>query len=738
MKRCDESRMTFAAAIALMLLSSAASGSAATASSGATASNPVTPTYATDIAPIVAAHCAPCHRERGSAPFPLETFAQVRGRARQIAAAVSRREMPPWKPEPGFGTFAGERRLSDAQMALFQRWFAGGAAAGPIGAEKAVAAPDDEGWMLGPPDLIVTLSRPYRLEASGRDRMRLFALPVPLDRTRFVKAWQFRTSSPQVVHHATMVLDPTPASRRLDQADPQPGYQGLVPLSAVNPDGYFLGWTPGQMPSLAPDRMAWRLDAGSDLLVMLHLWPNGAAHDVEISLGLYFAETAPSVQPAMIRLNRQDIDIPPGDADYAVVDTYQLPVAVDVYAVQPHAHNLAREIKAFATLPDGSRRWLIVIKHWDFHWQDAYRLASPLALPAGTTLRMEFRYDNSAANPRNPNHPPARVTFGQRTADEMGDLWIQVVPKRPEDLALLTRSLRARLVPQTIAGYQTLLKTDPDNVALHDDLALLYVEAGDLANAAAQFSESLRLNPAAASAHYNLGNALFGLRRFDEAERRFREAIELQPDYGLAHQGLALVLGATNRDEEAARHFDEAVRLTPSAETHFLFGVLRQRQRRYDDALTHYGDALRLKSGYAEAQLGIGLVEIARGRSAAAVTALRQALRLRDHWPDAELALAWVLSTASDDAVRRPDEAVTLAEDAAGPADRQNSRALDVLAAALASAGQFERAEAIARRAMDEADSEGDSDTARVLRARIGLYAQHQSYVDPASAVIVH
>jgi tetratricopeptide (TPR) repeat protein len=292
----------------------------------------------------------------------------------------------------------------------------------------------------------------------------------------------------------------------------------------------------------------------------------------------------------------------------------------------------------------------------------------------------------------------------------------------------------ARLVPQTIAGYQNELKADPDNAGLHDNLALLYMEAGDFASAAAQFSESLRLNPSAASAHYNLANALFALRRYDEAERRFREAIELAPQYGLAHQGLALLLGATYRDEEAARHFDEAVRLAPSAETHYLFGVVRQRQRRYEEAMSHYAEAIRLKPGYPEAQLGIGLVEIARGRSTAAVTAIRQALQLRGGWPDAELALAWVLSTSSDKSVRQPEEAVKLAEDALGPPDRQNSRALDVLAAALASAGQFERAEATARRAMDQADSEGDSDTSRVLRARIGLYAQHQPYVDPTTA----
>lgn len=230
----------------------------------------------------------------------------------------------------------------------------------------------------------------------------------------------------------------------------------------------------------------------------------------------------------------------------------------------------------------------------------------------------------------------------------------------------LANGQRASLPSQTITGDEALLKSDPDNLALHDELGRLYAAAGDFANAAAQFRESLRLDPSAAATHYNLGQALFGLRRYEEAELRYREAIELTPQH-------------------------------------------------------------------AEAQLGIGLVDIARGQSRAAVVALRQALNLQSAWPEAELALAWVLSTSSSQAVRRPEEAVRLAEDALGPPDRQTSRVLDVLAAALASAGQFERAEATARRAMEQAESEGDSDISRVLRARIGLYAQHQTYIDPHS-----
>src|SRR5206468_2044711 len=106
--------------------------------------------------------------------------------------------------------------------------------------------------------------------------------------------------------------------------------------------------------------------------------------------------------PAMLRLGSERIDIPAGVKDYTVTDSYTLPVDVEVQAVQPHAHYRARDITGVATLPDGTTRWLIYIKDWDFRWQHVYRYAKPFSLPRGTTLSMRYVYDNSADNPRNP------------------------------------------------------------------------------------------------------------------------------------------------------------------------------------------------------------------------------------------------------------------------------------------------------------------------------------------------
>ncbi|PYR01022.1 MAG: hypothetical protein DMF96_01505 [Acidobacteria bacterium] len=700
----------------------------ATAAQGAAA--PTTVTFAKDVAPILFQQCASCHRPGGAAPFSVLTFAEARPRAKSIAAAVQRRTMPPWKPEPGYGEFVAGRRLTDEQIAAIVQWADEGA---PLGDPAALPSPPEwtDDWPLGPPDLIVKMPDAYRLPPGGPDRIRNFVIPIRIPARRYVKAWEFRTSNPPVVHHATMMIDPTRASEQRDQEDPEPGYEGLIPLSARNPDGYFLGWTPGQAPSVVQDRMAWPLEKDGDLVMMLHLRPTGAWETIEASVGLYFSDAPPTRTPAMIRLNRQDIDIPPGEQRYTASDSYALPVDVDAYSVQPHAHNLAKEIKGWATLPDGTKTWLIYIRSWDFHWQDSYRYANPVRLPAGTRLTMEYTYDNSQSNPVNPNRPPKPVTYGQRTSDEMGDLWIQVLPREPADLTLLNSSLREKLLPQNISGYQMMLKADPDNVALHDDLALLFSEAGDLRQAARQFTDSLRLRPNAPAAHYNLGKALLALREWDEAGARFRKALELDPNYAFAHHGLALALEGRGQHDAALQHLREAIRLAPAfGEAYYNLGVLLQMKGEVDEALTAYSRAAYIDPTYADAHFAIGLVRVAQHRPVTAIASFRRALELRRDWPAAQVQLAWILATASDGSVRNAKEALLLAERAVRFTERPDARTLDVLAASLAANGDFDRAVGAAESALAALPPDGDPTRAAGIRRRLELYRDRKTYTD--------
>lgn len=570
-------------------------------------------TFAQHVAPIVFDNCSGCHRPGGPAPFSLLTYGDVKSHAPAIVDATRRRAMPPWKPEPGYGEFAGARRLSDESIALIDRWVAGGMKEGDR--RRLPPAPQHTtAWRLGEPDVVLTM-RPYALRAAGDDMYRHFVLPIPVARRTFVKAWELRTNT-RVLHHATMEIDRTGTSRHLDEHDAEPGYEGLIAHTAMAPDGYFLDWAPGHTPYVAPDGMSFPIEKDSDLVLMLHLRPSGKPETVEVSVGFYVSDTPPSRVPALLRLTRQDLDIPAGDAAHVISSAYRLPVDVDAFTVQPHAHNLARRIEGFATLPDGTVKPLLQIKDWDFNWQGVYRYASPVHLPAGAIVTMRWTYDNSAGNLRNPNRPPARVTFGQRTADEMSELWFQVVPRNQADRDRLTRDLAAALRRENINGYETMLRADPDNAALHDDVAVLYAEAGDVDRVAAHFAETVRLKPGSAPAHYNLGTAQLVQKKREDARRSFQKAVELDPGYANAYRSLGAVLQTDGKADEALANYRRAIQLAPNDPfAHYNLGVLLQSQRKFADAIAQYREALRIDSNYADAQRGLELSLAAAAQS---------------------------------------------------------------------------------------------------------------------------
>jgi len=494
------------------------------------------PTFSRDIAPIVFANCSPCHRPGESGPFDLLTYQDVRSRGRLIVEAIGRRYMPPWKPAlDGGGPFAGQRQLTDAQIALVAQWVDEGMAEGDP-AELPQRPASVDGWQIGRPDLIVTMPAPFLLPADGPDVFRTFVIPVPTTSPKYVAAMEFVPGGSRAAHHANVRIDVTSGSRDLDAADPLPGYEGMVSAAARYPDGYFLGWTPGQGPQLSPPGMAWRLETGSDLVIQVHLKKTGRSERVQPSIGFVFTDQPPDHVPLAMRLGRQNIDLSPGER-MTIRDRYRLPVDVDVLSIHPHAHYRATDVAAFATLPDGSRRALIHIPDWDFNWQDVYRYETPVALPRGTEISMEYTYDNSSDNVRNPDRPPRRILFGQNSSDEMGDLWLQVVTRTAADRARLAADLIPKVLAEDAVGYGMLLMGDPSNAAIRQTKA---------------------------ATEYNLGTLLLSLRRWSEAAAHLTAAIEVRPDHGESHNNLGVALRALGRGDEAVEAFRRAVALDPS------------------------------------------------------------------------------------------------------------------------------------------------------------------------------
>jgi mono/diheme cytochrome c family protein len=524
---------------------------------------PSTVTYTRDIAPILYENCAPCHRPGESGPFPLLSYTDARKRARQIADVAAARYMPPWKPEPGYGEFVGARRLTDAQIVLLQRWAEGDTPEG----DPAHLPPSptwNEGWQLGEPDLIVEMPQAYTLAAGDGDVFRNFVIPLPLTQRRYVRALELRPGNPQVVHHAVIMMDRDGVARNQDARDAEPGFGGMEFGEVQRPGGHFLGWAPGTTPYVVPDSLAWTLEAGNDLVLQLHMLPSGKPELVQARVGFFFSDTPPTRSPLLLRLGRKDIDIPAQEARYVIEDSYVLPADVNVLSVYPHAHYLGKTMEAYASLPDGTTQWLIRIDDWDFNWQNYYRYVEPVTLPRGTQVHMRYVYDNSSSNDRNPNFPPHRVTYGTQSSDEMGDLILQVLPRTNADGEHIRRDFARKWLQQEIAGYETLLNTDPDNADHHHILGLFYLSSGNGAKAAQHLQATVRLRPDFPEGHLNLATVLMRSRKNEAAVQHLRQALVLRPAYGDAHLNLGMLLGQMGKTREALTHLDTAAQLQPA------------------------------------------------------------------------------------------------------------------------------------------------------------------------------
>jgi hypothetical protein len=405
---------------------------ATTASMALSAEKP--PTYCRDIAPVINNNCVTCHRPGEVAPFSLRTYKDVRRHGRLIAAIVQAKIMPPWKPAPGYGEFVGARRLTDEQVALIQKWVKAGM---PEGNQEDLREPPTfaSGWQLGTPDIVLTMPEPYQVPADGNDVLRNFVLPLEIPDGKYIRAVEYRPGNRRVVHHAALCMDRTGSARKLDEADPGPGFtqSSLPPLLPGN-----LGiWTPGWKAVPLPDGFALPWPKGTDLILQLHLSPSGKPEREQSTVGIYLTDQPPSNFMVDILLEDLRIDIPPGEKAYRTHDSMTLPVEVDVFGVFPHMHRLGKEAKVTARLPDGSEKVLLWINDWNFNWQMYYQNVKPVRLPANTELATECVHDNSAENPNNPSVIPQRVQWGEQTRNEMSCVVIQVIPTNKADGSML-------------------------------------------------------------------------------------------------------------------------------------------------------------------------------------------------------------------------------------------------------------------------------------------------------------
>jgi len=410
---------------------------------GATTDTPVT--FNKDIAPIIYKNCSSCHRPGEAAPFSLLSYADVSRKAKTIGRVTESRTMPPWKAEPVSFAYRDERRLKEDEIALIQAWVKQGMPEG--NASEKVAPPKfASGWQLGEPDLVVEMPAAYHVPADGPDTYRNIAVPLGLTEDKWVTATDMKPSARAVVHHVLYFADGNGRIHEKPQQGAEPGFSGMRVGGASIPLG---GWAVGAQPHFFPEGLGMHVPKGSDLVVQYHFHPTGKPEAEKSLIGFYFAKKSPERTLTRIQLPPHyslfsGLDIPAGEKDFVIRDSYTLPVAMDAVGIGAHAHYIATRLQMNATLPNGDVKTLLLINDWDFAWQDRYYFKDFVPLPKGTKLDAEIHWDNSADNPRNPSSPPVRVTWGEESKDEMGSISLIAVPHEESDLATLQNELKQR------------------------------------------------------------------------------------------------------------------------------------------------------------------------------------------------------------------------------------------------------------------------------------------------------
>jgi Flp pilus assembly protein TadD/mono/diheme cytochrome c family protein len=675
-------------------------------------------TWSGEIAPLVYGNCTTCHHPGGAGPFSLLTYPDARRRGPQMASVTSSRYMPPWLPEPGYGDFADERRLSSEQIALIARWVAAGM---PEGDSSAAPPPPvySKTWQYGTPDLILTVEHPFALAASGIDVFRNFVLPYPLKQTHYIRAMEIRPVAPQIVHHANILIDRTASFRRAHLEEWKDGVPGMeLEVDTGNdfdPDSNFLFWKPDTPVLIEPEGMPWRLDPGNDLILNMHLKPSGKAETASAQVGLYFTDQPPSKQPMLLQLEHDSaLDIPAGERNFVVEDGLRLPVDVEVLGIYPHAHYLGKRMEAWATLPDQQKKWLILIPGWDIDRQSVYRYRKPVFLPKGSVVHMRYTYDNSSSNAHNAHSPPVRVKAGNRSEDEMAHLWLQVLPVNTPSNGPDPRLLLEE------AWMRNWLSKDPDDIIPLYNLASALAGQGKYQEAIAAYRHALALHPGDERTLNELGAALENSGDWQKAQETFMQDIAEHPQTCNARFNLARFELKHDQASAAEQQFRTMLAQCPAdAGVHSGLGVALASEGQPAAAEAELRAALESDSHDFTALYNLGDLALQAGRPQQAVELLESAVKQRPKDVDAreQLADAYALSGRVGDAVAQLREAIALSPD--------NPELHSLLSQALASIGQLQQAIAERKAALHlRASDPDDWNNLGVLEARAGRIAE--------------
>lgn len=375
---------------------------------------PPTYTWHRDVKPLVQKHCQSCHTEGGAVPFALNTYEEAKARHAQLASAVRRGSMPPWKPSLDCQKFTGARVLTPQEKTVFETWSAENA---PLGsAEEAlteVPLPDAGlEWV----DQEVAPAVPYIPSTAMADDYRCFMIQPNFTQAVDLVGFDIAPGNREWVHHVILFSGDVANAQALDDAEEGPGWTCFGAPGTNNPQ-MLGGWVPGTYATRYPEGTGIRIAAGKVLVMQVHYntahghsagdahagTPKGDLTRVQ----LQFSKTPiPSGKRAVIfPLLDASFEVPPKSTQVSTSTSSQSFANGQLRGMLPHMHTHGRQIKV-----ELNDECLIDIPQWDFNWQQQYFYEAPIAVRAGDRLKLTCTWDNPTDK---------TLRWGEGTEDEM-------------------------------------------------------------------------------------------------------------------------------------------------------------------------------------------------------------------------------------------------------------------------------------------------------------------------------
>jgi hypothetical protein len=364
--------------------------------------------YSEQIAPLLTAKCSSCHRSGGGAPWAMTGYDMVRGFAPMIREVIRTKRMPPWHADPHYGSFVGQRSISNEDARMLVHWIEAGAPRGNGPDPLSGLPPAMTEWTLGEPDLIVEVPA-FEVPATGVVNYQYPRAANPLGHDAWIRAIEILPGNRSIVHHVLVGLD-----------DPGNGSQRAIRGQI----GELGGYAPGKNAVPYPDDSGIFLRKEAGFRFQMHYTPNGKAATDVTRVGLFFYDKPPKHSLHMTLMLDTALSIPANTKAYSARLEHVLDRDIVLYTLLPHAHLRGRAAKFTAIYPDGHQEILLSVPKYDFNWQTTYALNPPKPIPAGTHIVLDMTWDNSAQNPANPD-PNRVVRWGEQTWDEMNVGWMR-------------------------------------------------------------------------------------------------------------------------------------------------------------------------------------------------------------------------------------------------------------------------------------------------------------------------